>query len=94
MSTREIKKGQLVKSRAGRDKDKFYLIINWDQEFVYVADGDSRRLQNPKKKNIRHLWYTEKVADIINTKLEAGVKVTNADIREALRDLEAKVDME
>lgn len=94
MSTREIKKGQLVKSRAGRDKDKLYLIINWDDEYVFVVDGDSRRLQNPKKKNIRHLWYTDKVAGTINTKLTAGEKVTNADIREALRDLEAKVDTE
>lgn len=94
MSTREIKKGQLVKSRAGRDKDKSYLILAWDHEFVYVVDGDSRRLQNPKKKNIRHLWYTDKVASFVNIKLENGTKVTNADIREALRDLDAKVDME
>lgn len=88
MSTREIKKGQLVKSRAGRDKDKFYLILYWDCEFVYVVDGDTRRLQNPKKKNIQHLWYTDKVSNIIKSKLEDEIKVTNADIREALQDLE------
>lgn len=88
MSTRELKKGQLVKSRAGRDKDKLYLILKWDHEFVYVVDGDTRRLQNPKKKNIRHLWYTDKVADNINTKLEEGLKITNADIRQALSEFE------
>lgn len=94
MLTRQIKKGQLVKSRAGRDKDRVYLIINWDHEFIYVVDGDIRRLQNPKKKNIRHLWYTEKVAESIHEKLTAGNKVTNADIREALQDLQAIVDLE
>lgn len=94
MLTRQIKKGQLVKSRAGRDKDRVYLIINWDHEFIYVVDGDIRRLQNPKKKNIGHLWYTEKVADNIHHKLTAGIKVTNADIREALQGLKATVDLE
>ncbi|MGI6225185.1 MAG: RNA-binding protein [Peptococcales bacterium] len=94
MSTREIKKGQLVKSRAGRDQDKFYLVFSWDHEYVYVVDGNTRRIQNPKKKNIRHLWYTDKVASVINNKLETGQKVTNADIREALRDLDVKVDFE
>jgi len=87
MLTREIKKGQLVKSRAGRDKDKFFLIYDWDHEFVYVVDGDMRRIQNPKKKNIRHLWYTEKVAEDIWERLNAGRKVTNADIRQALNEL-------
>ncbi|KJS22760.1 MAG: hypothetical protein VR72_04310 [Clostridiaceae bacterium BRH_c20a] len=94
MSTREIKKGQLVKSRAGRDKDQVYLIFDWDQEYIYVVDGDIRRIQNPKKKNIRHLWYTDKVADKIRERLESGSKVTNADIREALESLMAGVDME
>jgi ribosomal protein L14E/L6E/L27E len=88
MSTRELKKGQLVKSRAGRDKDKSYLVLKWDHEFVYVVDGNIRRLQNPKKKNVRHLWYTDKVADIIHSKLEEGLKVTNADIRQALHEFE------
>ncbi|MFZ7104433.1 MAG: RNA-binding protein [Peptococcaceae bacterium] len=94
MSTREIKKGQLVKSRAGRDKDVFYLVYNWDAEFVYVVDGEKRRIQNPKKKNIRHLWYTDRVAGELTDKLDNGLKVTNADIREALEKLLPKVDIE
>ncbi|MDK2823757.1 MAG: hypothetical protein PWQ67_1679 [Clostridia bacterium] len=94
MLTREIKKGQLVKSRAGRDKDTFYLVFDWDHEFVYVVNGDSRRIQNPKKKNIKHLWYTDKVAENIKEKLETGSKVTNADIRKALGNLLVEVDSE
>ncbi|NLW25478.1 MAG: RNA-binding protein [Clostridia bacterium] len=92
MLTRELKKGQLVKSRAGRDKNRFYLVYNWDHEFVYVVDGKYRGIQNPKKKNLRHLWYTEKIAEEISLKLNNGEKVTNADIRKALDLLVAKVD--
>lgn len=92
MSTREINKGQLVKSRAGRDKDKYYLIYDWDDEFVYVVDGDIKRIQYPKKKNIKHLWYTEQVDHCLKEKLLEGKKVTNADIREALEKLLMTID--
>lgn len=92
MSIREINKGQLVKSRAGRDKDNFFLIYDWDDEFIYVVDGDTRRIQNPKKKNIKHLWYTERIAMDIKEKLLEGKKVTNADIRQALEELIVTID--
>ncbi len=84
---REMKKGQLVTSRAGRDKNTNYIIYYWDTSFVYVLDGDYKRLNNPKKKNINHLWYSEKVDQEINDKLTKGLKVTNKDIRDALERL-------
>ncbi|NMA01424.1 MAG: RNA-binding protein [Clostridia bacterium] len=92
MSIREINKGQLVKSRAGRDKDKFFLIYNWDDEFVYVVDGITRGIQNPKKKNIKHLWYTKRIAQDIKSKLLEGKQVANAEIRKALEELLDTID--
>ena len=87
MVSLEIKKGQLVRSRRGRDKDNYFLVYTWDDNFVYVVDGDWRKIQEPKKKNIKHLWYTNKVSPEIGAKLSRGEKVTNADIREALGKL-------
>jgi ribosomal protein L14E/L6E/L27E len=87
MVSLEIKKGQLVRSRRGRDKDNYFLVYAWDENFVYVVDGDWRKIQEPKKKNIKHLWYTNKVSPEIEAKLSQGEKVTNADIREALGKL-------
>lgn len=84
---RSLRKGQLVKSKVGRDKDKYFLVYDWDDEFIYVVDGNSRRVQRPKKKNIRHLWYTNQYSDVINVRFEKGVKVTNADVRDALSNI-------
>ena len=42
--------GQIVHSRAGRDKDKFFIVVSLvDEEYVLVADGDLRKINNPKK---------------------------------------------
>lgn len=93
MSIREINKGQLVKSRAGRDKDNFFLIYNWDDEFIYVVDGETRLIGNPKKKNIKHLWYTERIAQDIKGRLLEGQEVTNSEIRKALEELTFTIDI-
>lgn len=87
---KEMKKGQLVTSRAGRDKNTNYIIFDWDTSFVFVVDGEYKRIGNPKKKNINHLWYSEKADLEINDKMEKGLKVTNKDIRDALERLLAK----
>ena len=87
---KEIKKGQLVMSRAGRDKNRNYIVYDWDNNFVYVVDGEYKRMTNPKKKNINHLWYSEKIDQDLREKLETGQKITNKDIRDALERLITK----
>lgn len=57
---KEIKKGQLVKSRAGRDKNRDYLVYAWDDQYVFVVDGEYRRMTNPKKKEPESLMVCGK----------------------------------
>lgn len=47
--------GKLAFSRAGHDKGRAYLIIKEEQDTVWLADGRSRSLLAPKKKNRRHI---------------------------------------
>jgi ribosomal protein L14E/L6E/L27E len=43
--------GQLAKSIAGRDKGRYMVIIDIiDENYVYVVDGDLRRVEIPKRK--------------------------------------------
>ena len=51
----ELKRGMLVKSKAGRDKDGIYVIGDVRNEYVYLADGASKPLCRMKKKNRKHL---------------------------------------
>lgn len=51
----KLEPGMLARSKAGHDKDRMYVIIRAEDEFVYVADGDLRPLCHMKRKNARHL---------------------------------------
>jgi len=72
-------KGDLVYSRRGRDKGFLMAVLKEDKDFVYVVDGKKRRLENPKRKNPRHLTF---LSDSIN---EEKMK-TNRSVRRALFD--------
>ena len=48
-------KGFLASSKAGHDKDKVYVIIKEDAEYVWLADGRLKTVSNPKKKSKKHI---------------------------------------
>lgn len=52
--------GMLAGSMAGHDKGAIYVIINEDNEYVYLADGKIRTLLRPKKKNKKHIQIIKK----------------------------------
>ena len=48
--------GRVVRSTAGRDRGRPFLVIReLDDDFVLMADGDLRKLDRPKKKRRKHL---------------------------------------
>ncbi|MDY5846541.1 MAG: KOW domain-containing RNA-binding protein [Bariatricus sp.] len=47
--------GMLARSLAGHDKEKVYVIIKIDETFVYLVDGQQRKIDNPKKKKKKHV---------------------------------------
>ena len=55
----EILTGRVVISSAGHDKGRFMLVVGADGDRILVADGKERKLEHPKKKNIRHVRATE-----------------------------------
>lgn len=48
-------KGMLVKSLAGHDSGKIYVIIDLDETYVYLADGKIRTLAKLKRKKRKHV---------------------------------------
>lgn len=66
ITTSDIEKGQIVQSKAGRDKDDFFAVLEvLDQEYLLLVDGRRRKLANPKKKKIKHLTVTKKRVDLL-----------------------------
>jgi len=80
----DIKKGQIVFSKAGRDKDQFFIVIDYNQPYAYLVDGASRRLENPKKKKEKHIKVTSYIDEDLQELLEKNSQITNADIRKSL----------
>lgn len=52
--------GMFAASKAGHDKDSVYVIIREDGEYIYVADGKSRTVERPKRKNKKHVQLIKK----------------------------------
>lgn len=80
--------GQVVYSKAGRDEGRIFIVSGViDENYVFVSDGDLRRLENPKKKKIKHLNITATNVGHISQKINSGIKITNAEIRKALAEV-------
>lgn len=54
-----LHEGQVVYSAAGHDKDSFYVVVQVEADgSCRIADGKRRSLENPKRKNPKHLRPT------------------------------------
>ena len=78
--------GDLVSSKAGRDEGRFYVVVAEDgQGYVFVADGEFKKLASPKRKNLKHLKFEGETLDIIKAKLLEGREVFDSEIKSVLR---------
>lgn len=77
--------GKLAFSKAGHDKDSIYVIIKFDQEYVYLVDGILKKLEKPKKKRIKHIQIINEIPANIAESLQTGKKVTDEDIKRAIK---------
>lgn len=83
--TNNLEIGQVVKSRAGRDNGKIFLILDIiDEQFVLLVDGDLRKLDKPKRKKVKHLIIYNSVIPDFKDKLESKVKINDAYVRSVL----------
>lgn len=83
----ELYTGKIVYSKAGRDRGKFFIVIDrLDNEYVSICDGNKRRLDKPKRKKIKHLNITDAEAESIIEKINSSKKITNSDIRKSLHE--------
>ncbi|MFC7442639.1 RNA-binding protein [Laceyella putida] len=77
--------GQIVRILRGRDAGQFAVVISFEEpHFVFLADGDQRKFDHPKKKNVKHIQLTKHVSEDVAEALSHHGRVTNAKLRYAL----------
>ncbi|MEG1017650.1 MAG: KOW domain-containing RNA-binding protein [Oscillospiraceae bacterium] len=54
----EIQRGTAAMSKAGRDKGRYFAVLEISQDFALIADGKLRRIEKPKRKKLKHLSLT------------------------------------
>ena len=80
--------GDIVLALAGRDEERFFAVVGIiDENYVYIANGKSRKADSPKKKKIKHLKLIKKAGDgfIGSLNLKSG-KFTNAVLRKIISE--------
>ena len=81
--------GVVAESKAGRDAGRSFVILQViDDQYVLIADGKLRKVQNPKRKKLRHLSIRPYVAQEIRQSLQQQQMLLDSDVRKALAAFE------
>ena len=75
--------GKVVYSKSGRDKGRMFVVVQ-----VVIADGDMRKIGNPKVKNIKHLHFTNTIAEDVVSCIKSGELPENHIIRKNLKKMQ------
>lgn len=92
MNRAPIEVGSVVVSKAGRDRDRLFLVIEEvDADFVMIANGDLRKMDRLKKKRRKHLKPTGTVVQALRERLSDGKPVEDHELRSWLSEEEEKL---
>ena len=80
----DLQIADVVVSIAGRDQDTLFYVIGEEAQFLLLANGKDRPLDRPKRKKRKHVQRVLRSETRVATKLIAGDKVLNSELR---RDL-------
>ena len=79
---RPIEAGVVVRSKAGRDEGRTFLVIeSLDEEYVLLSDGNTRKMEKPKKKKRKHLKPVTEPNQAIVESLTNGPPVFDHEVR-------------
>ena len=89
-----IQKSHIVRSEAGRDKGKLFLVLAEEGEYLLLADGKGRKLESPKRKKRRHVSFVSDRETRVSKKILEGGKLSNSELRRTLAACREAADQE
>ena len=85
MSSFPMEVGRVVLSKAGRDKGHVFVVMEvLDECQVTIANGCQRKVDNPKKKKIKHLAAKPEILEEIREKIFAKKRIFDSEVRNKL----------
>ena len=79
-----FKRGNVVRSIKGRDKDKLSVVLSFNDNKVYISDGKEHKLTKPKLKNPKHL-------ENMNFSIDESFLIGNNRLRKELNRLKNEI---
>jgi len=80
----EIAKSNIIRSDAGRDKGKLFVVLAVEGEYLLLADGKSRKVEAPKRKKRKHVLFVAADESRLSEKIKGEEKITNSELRRTL----------
>ena len=87
----EIARSNIVRSDAGRDKGKLFVVLAVEGEYLLLADGKSRKVETPKRKKRRHVLFVAADNSRLAEKIKGEEKITNSELRRTLAAYRAEI---
>ena len=87
----EIAKSDIVRSDAGRDRGKIFIVLAVEGEYLLLADGKGRRVEAPKRKKRRHVLFVAADESRLADKIKRSEKITNSELRRTLAAYRSEV---
>lgn len=84
--------GKLAVSLAGHDKNHIYVIVSEENEFVFLADGVFKTMENPKKKNKKHIQVIKKLPIAVSELLAEMTGIRDLEIKRAIKLYEKNLE--
>lgn len=79
-----FQQAQIVRSRSGHDQGQLFCVMAVEGSFVLLSDGKHRRVEKPKRKNVKHVESVGEFSHPTIEKVRAGEPVRNRELRAAL----------
>ena len=80
----DLRRGDVVRSLAGHDKDCLFCVISTEGSAVLLVNGKERKLNSPKRKNIKHVQRAGTSDHPVLLRLKSGQPVGDKEMRKAL----------